>query len=89
MRMYVVGDPEYQVFDVKLVPFTGSQRKDQGKDAFNLFFLLQHQGICIEIAFGLLQTKWWCVVLKRPLLVNLSTTANFIKTFARHHLFSS
>ena len=62
MVMYVVGDAAYQVSDVILVPFTGSQREDQGKDAFN-FFLLQ-QRICIEMAFGLLQTKW--CVLNRP-----------------------
>jgi hypothetical protein len=83
MGMYVVGDAAYQVSDVILVPFTGSQREDQGKDAFN-FFLLQ-QRIRIEMAFGLLQTKW--CVLNRPLLVNLSTAAKVIETCARLHNF--
>ena len=48
MGMYVVDDAAYQVSDVILVPFTGSQCEDQGKDAFT-FFLLQ-QRICIEMA---------------------------------------
>ena len=71
MGMYVVGDAAYQICDVMLVPFTGSQCKDQGKDAFN-FFLSQLR-IRIEMAFGLLQTK--SCVLNRPLQVNLSTAA--------------
>ena len=63
--------------------FTGSQHDDQGKDAFN-FFLLQLR-ICIEMAFGLLQTKW-CVLI-RPLQVNLSTAAKVIETCAQLHNF--
>ncbi len=65
--MYLVGDAAYKLSDVMLVPFTGSQRDDLGKDAFN-FFLSQVR-IPIEIAFGLLQTKWG--ILDQPLQVNL------------------
>ena len=84
MGMYLVGDAAYQVSDDMLVPFTGSQRKGVGKDAFN-FFLLQ---LCIriEMAFGLLQTKW-CAVLNRPLQVSLSTAAKVIQTYERLHNF--
>ena len=66
-----------------LAPFTGSQRKDAGKDAFN-FFLSQLR-IRIEMAFGLLQTKW--CVLNRPLQVNLTTAAKVVQTCARLHNF--
>ena len=64
--MYLVGNAAYQLSDVMLVPFTGSQHcDDSGKDSFN-FFLSQ---VCIRIkmaAFGLLQTKWG--VLNKPWL---------------------
>ena len=81
--MYIAGDAAYQVSDSVLVPFTGSQRDDPGKDAFN-FFLSQLR-IRIEMAFGLLQTKW--SVLKKPLQVNLKTAAKVIETCARLHNF--
>jgi hypothetical protein len=83
MGMYVVGDVAYQVSDVMLVPVTGSQREDQGKDAFNFF--LSQQYVRIEMAFGLLQTKW--CVLNRPLQVSLSTAAKDIEICARLHNF--
>ena len=76
MGMYLVGDAAYQVSDVVLVPFTGSQRDDPGKDAFNFF--LSQLCIRIEMAFGFLQTKW--CVLNRPLKVNLSTAAKVIES---------
>ncbi len=66
-----------------LVPFTGSQRKDAGKDAFNFF--LSKLCIRIKMAFGLLQTKW--CVLNRPLQVNLTTAAKVVQTCARLHIF--
>ena len=81
MGKYLVGDAAYQVSNVVLTPFTGSQRDDAGKDAFN-YFLSQHR-IRIEMAFGLLQTKW--CVLDRPLQVNLATAAKVVQTCARLH----
>lgn len=81
--MYIVGDAAYQLSDMLLVPFTGTQRDDPGKDAFN-FFLSQLR-IRIEMAFGLLQTKW--SVLKKPLQVNLATAARVIEACARLHNF--
>ena len=78
---YLDGDAAYQVSNVVLAPFTGSQREDAGKDAFN-FFLLQ-LCICIEMTFGLLLTKW--CALNRPLQVNLATAAKVVQTCARLH----
>ncbi len=83
MGMYLDGDAAYQFSDVMLVSFTGPQRDNAGKDAFN-FFLLQ-LNIPVEMAFGLLQTKWRA--LNRPLQVNLSTTARVIDSCARLHNF--
>ena len=52
---YLVGVAPYQVSDVMIVPFAGAQREDKTKDSFN-FLLLQFR-ICIELSFGLLQSK--------------------------------
>ena len=65
------------------MPFTGSQRDDSGQDAFN-FFLSQVR-IRIEMAFGLLQTKWG--VLNKPLQGSLRTAAQVIEACARLHNF--
>ena len=61
---YLVGDAAYTLSDVMLVPFVCSQRDDPTQDTFN-FFLSQLR-IRIEMAFGLLQTKW-CVLKKEPI----------------------
>jgi DDE superfamily endonuclease len=53
---YIVGDAAYTLTDKCLTPFTGSQQADPTKDAYN-FFLSQVRRI-IEMAFGLLTTKW-------------------------------
>ena len=53
---YLVGDAAYTLLDVMLVTFVGSQRDDCSQDAYNFF--LSQQRIRIEMAFGLLQTKW-------------------------------
>jgi hypothetical protein len=84
MGKYLVGNAAHQVSNVVLAPFTGSQGKDAGKDAFN-FFLSQLR-IRIEMAFGLLLQTKWCV-LNRPLQVNLATAAKLVQTCARLHNF--
>jgi hypothetical protein len=38
LGMYVIGNAAYQVSDVMLVPFTGSQLEDQGKMHLTSFF---------------------------------------------------
>ena len=78
---YLVGDAAYQVSDVMLVPFTGAQRANKTKDAFN-FFLSQLR-IRVEMAFGLLQSKW--SILQKPLLTSLCTAAKTLEACARLH----
>ena len=78
---YLVGDAAYTLSDVMLVPFVGSQRDDPTQDTFN-FFLSQLR-IRIEMAFGLLQTKW--CVLKKNLSTSLETSARILDSCARLH----
>ena len=54
--LYFVGDAAYDLHENLLVPFTGSQRENQNKDAYN--FYLSQMRIRIEMAFGRLTNKW-------------------------------
>ena len=56
LSAYIVGDAACTLTDRYLTPFTGSQQADPTKDAYN--FLLSQVRIIIEMAFGLLTTKW-------------------------------
>ena len=80
---YLVGDAAYILTDKCLTPFTGSQRLNPSKDAYN-FFLSQVR-IRIEMAFGLLTTKWQ--ILKKPLAVSLQVVAEVLKGISRLHNF--
>ena len=51
---YIVGNSAYTLSDKCLTPFTGSQRSDPTKDAYNIF--LSQVRIRIEMAFGSLTT---------------------------------
>jgi hypothetical protein len=57
--LYVAGDAAYILTEHLLVPFTGSCRQDPDKDSYN--FYLSQLRIRIEMAFGLLTTKWRCL----------------------------
>jgi hypothetical protein len=79
--LFIAADAAYIVTEHILIPFTGSQRQDRVKDAF-IFFLSQLR-IRIEIAFGLLTTKWR--ILRRPLECSLQTNARILAICARLH----
>jgi hypothetical protein len=53
---FVVGDNAYVLSPMLLIPYSGNEKKNSTKDAFN-FFLSQLR-IHIEQSFGLLVTKW-------------------------------
>jgi hypothetical protein len=78
MGMHLIGNAAYKLSDVMLVPFTGSQRDDSGKDTFT--FSLSQVRIRVEMVFGLRQTKWG--ILNKPLQVNLLTAAQNIEACA-------
>ena len=52
---FLIGDAAYELTEHLLTPYTGSQRLDQGKDAFN--FYLSQVRTRIEMAFGQLTKK--------------------------------
>ena len=61
---YVVGDNAYTPTEHVLVPFSGSEKEDPGKDAHN--YRLSQLRIRIELCFGRLVSNWR--IFKAPLL---------------------
>ena len=78
---YIVGDAAYTLTDQCITPFTGSQRLNPTKDSFNYF--LSQVRIRIEMAFGLLTTKWQ--ILKKPLFVSLGVGSEVLECISRLH----
>jgi hypothetical protein len=81
LGLYFVGDAAYNLSERLLVPFTGSQREDPDKDAFN--FYLSQLRIRIEMAFGRLVNKWR--ILKTKLECDLTRNAEIIMCCAILH----
>jgi hypothetical protein len=79
--LYVAGDAAYILTEHLLVPFTGSCRQDPDKDSYN--FYLSQLRIRIEMAFGLLTTKWRC--LRKKLETTLENSARILEACARLH----
>jgi len=52
----VVGDNAYICSETLLTPFSGVEKEDPAKDAFN--FYLSQLRIRIEQTFGLMTSKW-------------------------------
>ena len=80
---FVVGDNAYVLSPTLLIPYSGNDKKNSTKDAFN-FFLSQLR-IRIEQSFGLLVTKWR--VFKKPLEVKFWRTTLLIEACFRLHNF--
>ena len=78
---FVVGDAAYTLSHNCITPFTGLQQLNPTKDAYN-YFLSQVQ-IRIEMAFGLLTTKWQ--ILKNPLGVSLHVGSELLECISRLH----
>jgi hypothetical protein len=83
LGLYIVADAAYTLTDQILVPYTGSQRENPEKDAYN-FFLSQLR-IRIEMSFGLLTTKFR--ILRSPLQTKLAMSASVFEACARLHNF--
>jgi hypothetical protein len=64
---YIAGDNAYVCTERLLTPFCGSDRTIPENDVYN--FHLSQLWIRVEMAFGLLKTKWWilCTALELPL----------------------
>jgi hypothetical protein len=78
---YIAGDAAYIQTEHMLVPFTGSCKQDPDKDSYN--FYLSQLRIRIEMAFGLLTTKWR--ILRRNLETSLKNSAKIVEACARLH----
>jgi hypothetical protein len=83
--LYVVGDNAYVSTNKLLTPFTGVQvAGDLYKDSFN--FALSQLRIRVEMAFGLLVSKWG--IFDRPLSTKLERTTAIIKACMILHNFT-
>jgi hypothetical protein len=78
---FVVGDNAYTLSHTLLIPYSGVNKQNQAKDAFN-FFLSQLR-IRVEQAFGLLVTKWH--IFKKPLEIKFWRTTLIIEAAFRLH----
>ena len=81
--IYIVGDAAYMLTEHMLVPFTGAEKLDIEKDAYN-FFQSQIR-IRIEMAFGRLTTKWR--ILRRKLETSLKVSSKILSACAILHNF--
>jgi hypothetical protein len=80
---YIVADNAYVPTEHLLTPFSGADRKDEGNDIFN--FYLSQLRIRIEMAFGLLTTKWR--VFRRPMDIRIENVSKVVEACARLHNF--
>jgi hypothetical protein len=78
---FIAGDAAYVLTEHLLVPFTGSCKEDADKDSYN--FYLSQLRIRIEMAFGLLTTKWH--ILRRKLERSLTNSSRILEACARMH----
>ena len=83
IRKFVIGDNAYMCTETLLTPFSGNEKKDPEKDAFN--FYLSQLRIRIEQTFGLMTNKWR--ILRQPLQMNLKNVAKTFMCITRLHNF--
>ena len=81
LTRYVVGDNAYTPTEHVLTPFSGSEKDDPAKDAYN--FYVSQVRIRIEMCFGRLVSKWR--ILKTPLCVKLKNATRIIYACTRLH----
>ena len=80
---YIVGDNAYVCSNTLLTPYSGKNKQDVDKDAFN--FYLSQMRIRIEQAFGLLTNKWR--IFRKPLETSLRNTPTLILAAMKLHNF--
>jgi hypothetical protein len=73
-QYFIVGDNAFNLTDKMIVPFSGPQRRQQHKSDYN--FYLSQLRIRIEMAFGLMTTKWR--IFRRPLDFSLEKIKKII-----------
>ncbi|CAM9931598.1 unnamed protein product, partial [Heterosigma akashiwo] len=81
--LYILGDAAYSCTDVLLTPYIGVLPPGSPEDSYN--FYLSQLRIRIEMAFGLLTTKWR--ILRQPLEVPLNRAPKIIFACMKLHNF--
>lgn len=80
---FIAGDCAYTITEHLIAPYSGFNRFLEDNDNFN--FYLSQMRIRIEMAFGLMVTKWR--ILRAPLCVKLCNIPHLITAIARLHNF--
>jgi DDE superfamily endonuclease len=80
---FLIDDNAFTLSNKMLVPFSGAQRSHQYKDVYNYY--LSQLRIRIEMAFGLLTTKWR--IFRKPLDVSLVKATKIIQVCMILHNF--
>ncbi|MFO0446206.1 MAG: transposase family protein [bacterium] len=80
---FVAGDNAYVCSEHLLTPFCGNNRSIPENDAYN--FYLSQLRIRVEMAFGLLKTKWR--ILRSPLEVPLADSGNVLLACCMLHYY--
>ena len=78
---YIVGDNAYVCSEHLLTPFSGNERYEARKDAYN--FYISQLRIRIEMAFGMMTNKFQ--ILKRPVTIAVPSIGKFLLTIGKLH----
>ena len=82
-KYFLVGDNAYPLSDKLLIPFSGAMKHVPTNRTYN--FYLSQLRIRVEMAFGLLTTKWQ--IFRRPIGVHLEHLSDICGAAARLHNF--
>jgi hypothetical protein len=80
---FVAGDNAYVCTEHLLTPFCGSSRSLLEYDAYNFF--LSQMRIQVEMAFGMLVTKWRILRFNQLTKMETQYLASFQVTLMQHH----
>jgi hypothetical protein len=78
---YIVGDNAYVCSEHLLTPFSGNERFEARKDAYN--FYISQLRIRIEMAYGRKTNKFQ--ILKRPVTIGIPSIGKFLLTIGKLH----
>jgi len=83
LRKFVIGDIAYDCSETLLMPFSGGEKDEPAKYAFN--FYLSQLRIHIKQTFGMMTTSWR--ILRQPLQVHLKNVGTIFMCITRLHNF--
>ena len=83
INQFLIGDDAHTCSETLLTPFSGNEKSESDKSCFN--FHLSQLRIRVEMAFGILCSKW--TMFKRPLRTKLSNSAATFMCAVKLHNF--